>query len=133
MGTNFGPASIGANSVSGSSGTWAANGLGASFEERAGAASASSAGGDFESRAGSLTSSSTGEPRWPQSRFSSDSSSFGGGDSSNRFGDTSARFCDQGRFTDRSEFSSSDDRFPASAFNDNRNGLDTSYNSINKF
>jgi len=34
-------------------------------------------------------------------------------------------------FTEHSELSSSPDRFPARLFNDNRQGLDTSYNAIN--
>lgn len=55
--------------VGGGSSTWSANGLGASFEERAGAGS----GGDFESRAGGS--------RWPESKFP---------DSSNRFPDSGA-------------------------------------------
>ncbi len=99
--------------VGGGSSTWSANGLGASFEERAGAESPS--GGDFESRAG-------GGSRFPESRFPDSSNRFGA-DSASRFGDSSARFGDQNRFPERTELSSSSDRF-----NDNRSGLDTTYN-----
>ncbi|MGA9723940.1 MAG: hypothetical protein WBQ86_15890 [Candidatus Binatus sp.] len=95
--------------VGGGSSTWSANGLGASFEERAGAGS----GGDFESRAGGS--------RWPESKFPDSSNRFP--DSGSRFGDSSARFGDQNRFPERTELSASSDRF-----SDNSNGLDTTYN-----
>lgn len=111
MGTSISPPSL-SNDGGGGSSTWSANGLGASFEERAGG---SAAGGDFESRAG-------GGSRWPESRLNTDSSKRFG-DSASRFGDSSKRFGDQDRFPERAELSSSSDRF-----NDNRNGLDTTYN-----
>ena len=134
MGTSFAPTSIGSNDIGGGSSTWGASGLGASFDERAGAASASGGGSDFESRACSSTSGSAGGSRWPRSRFSGDSSSSGfGSDTSNRFGNSSGRFSDQDRFPDRNELSSLGDRFPASAFNDNRMGLDSNYNAINNY
>jgi hypothetical protein len=120
MGTSNGSSDIG-----GGSSTWGASGLGGSWSERAGAASASGMGADFESRAGSATSGSTGGSRWPES-------SLGAADTSSRFSGSSSRFPDQNRFTDRSELSSSD-RFPGTSLNDNRMGLDTSYNAINNF
>ena len=119
MGASYAPASIGSSDIGGGSSTWGASGLGASFDERAGAASGSSGGADFSSRAGSLTGGSTGESRWPESALATDTST--------RFGDSSARFPDQDRFPDSSELSSSD-RFPSGRFNDNSNGLDTNYN-----
>jgi len=122
-GTSFGPSSIGSDDLGGGSRTWGSSSLGASFDERAGAASASGAGADFESRAGLAASGSTAQSRWPESRFS--------GDTSGRFKDSSGRFPSSDRFKERSELSSSSDRFPASKFNDNRMGLDTSYNAIN--
>jgi hypothetical protein len=118
MGTSISP-SIGSSDIGGGSSTWGASGLGASFDERAGAASAAGMGADFESRAGS----SASESRWPGSSL--------GADTSSRFGGSSGRFPDQNRFTERSEMSSSPDRFPARSFSDNRQGLDTSYNAIN--
>jgi len=119
--TSFAPTSIGSGSgsIGGGSSTWGASGLGASFDERAGAASASGMGANFESRAGSSASGS----RWPGSSL--------GADTSSRFGGSSSRFPEQNRFTEHSELSSSPDRFPARLFNDNRQGLDTSYNAIN--
>jgi hypothetical protein len=112
MGSSISVPSI-SNDTGGGSSTWSANGLGASFEERAGAESAS--GGDFESRAGGS--------RWPEStRFSDSSNRFG--DSAGRFGDSSSRFGgDQNRFPERTDLSSSSNRF-----NDNSGGLDTTYN-----
>jgi len=118
MGTSLAPPSFGSNDSGGGSGTWGASGLGASFDERAGAASGFGAGADFESRAGSSVSGSTAESRWPESALSAATSS--------RFGGSSDRF------PERSELSSSD-RFPASSFNDNPMGLDTNYNAINNF
>jgi hypothetical protein len=111
------------NDTGGGSSTWSANGLGASFEERAGAASPFASGGDFESRAGSQTSGSNAASRWPESRFNGGSSNRFSADSGSRFGDSSNRFGGQDRFPERSELSSSSDRF-----NDNRMGLDTNYN-----
>jgi hypothetical protein len=117
LGTSIGSVVNGVNSdtsgdFGGGSRTWGASSLGASFEERAGAASASGAAG-FDSRAGSESGS-----RFPtDSRF----------DSGDRFSDSSARFGDTDRFG-QSRFTDSD-RFPPSAFNDNRMGLDTHYSS----
>ena len=120
MGASYAPASIGSSDVGGGSSTWGASGLGASFDERAGAASASSGGADFSSRAGSLTGGATGESRWPESALATDTST--------RFGDSSARFPEgKDRFPDTSELSSSADRFATSRFNDNPSGLDTNY------
>ncbi len=116
----------GGGSTGAGSDTWGANGLGGSFEERAGAASASGAGADFDSRAGSMTSESAAESRWP-------GSAFGAADAASRFGDSSARFPDKDRFLDDSGLSPTTNRFPPSLFNDNRNGLDTTYNAINNY
>ncbi len=110
MGTSIAPPPL-PNDGGGGSSTWSANGLGASFDERAGAESAS--GGNFESRAG-------GGSRFPESQFPDSSSRFG--DSASRFGDSSSRFGDQNRFPEHTELSSSSDRF-----SDNGNGLDTTY------
>lgn len=120
------------NSGGGSS-TWGASGVGASFDDRAGAA-ASAGGGDFESRAGS-SSSGSGDSRWPASGFDGDSSSGGlAGDSSSRFADSSDRFAaDSDRFTSNSELSGSTDRFPSSSLDDHQGGLDTEYNAVNNF
>lgn len=107
-----------------SSSTWGASRLGASFQERAGAASRS-AGGDFDSRAGSLTGGSSSDSRWPGTQFSSEGTSDRFGDSSDgssdRFSTNDNRFCSH------SEFTSSADRFGKSAFSDNGTGLDTNY------
>ncbi len=110
----------GSMGAGGGSDTWGANGLGGSFEDRAGAASASGAGSDFDSRAGSMASLSTAESRWP-------GSAFGATGAASRFGDSSARFPDKDRFLDDTGLSPTTDRFPPSLFNDNRNGLDTTY------
>lgn len=112
MGSSISVPSI-SNDGGGGSSTWSANGLGASFDDRAGAASPFAAGGNFDSRAGSGS-------RFPESRFTDSSNRFG--DSASRFGDSSNRFSDHDRFPERSELSSSD------RFNDNRMGLDTNYN-----
>ena len=119
------------NSGGGSS-TWGASGVGASFDDRAGAA-ASAGGGDFESRAGS-SSSGSGDSRWPESGFNGDSSSGGlAGDTSDRFAASSDRFADTGRFTANSALSDSTDRFPSSSLDDHQGGLDTEYNAVNNF
>jgi hypothetical protein len=115
MGTDFAP----------SSSTWGASRLGASFQERAGAAS-QSAGGDFDARAGSLTGGSASESRWPGTELSSAAAP------TDRFGDSSGgstdRFpTDDTRFCSHSEFTSSADRFGKSAFSGNSAGLDTNY------
>jgi hypothetical protein len=109
---------VSSDNLGGGSTTWGASSVGGSFEERAGAASSSGMGADFESRAGS----STAESRWP-------GSGFGSGDTSSRFGGASGG--DSGRFPETNRFNprdfSSSGRFPGTAFNDNPNGLDTSY------
>ena len=116
---------VSSDDIGGGSTTWGASSVGASFEERAGAASSSGAGSDFESRAGSMSGASGADSRWPAT------SQLDSGDTSSRFGDSSG--ADSGRFpaTSRldqpSELSSSTDRFARSAFDDNQNGLDTSY------
>ena len=120
MGANYAPASMGSSDIGGGSSTWEASGVGAGFDERAGAASGSSGGADFSSRAGSFTGGSTGDSRWPESALATDTST--------RFGDSSARFPDKDRFPDSSDLSSSSDRFPSGRFNDNSSGLDTNYN-----
>jgi hypothetical protein len=104
----------------GGSRTWGASSLGASFDERAGAASSSAGGADFDSRAGSTTGRLDSSSRFPTE------SRLGSGDS-DRFGASSGRFVDTDRFG-QSQFQEQD-RFPSSAFNDNRMGLDTTYNS----
>jgi hypothetical protein len=119
MGTSSAPSSFGSNDVGGGSSTWGASGLGASFDQRAGAVSASGMGADFESRAGSSAGGSAAGSRWPETGLSADTS--------NRFGDSS------NRFSDRGELSSSSDRFPASALSGNRMGLDTSNNPISNY
>jgi hypothetical protein len=115
---------VSSDDIGGGSTTWGASSVGASFEERAGAASSSGAGSDFESRAGAMTSGSTAGSRWPAT------SQLDSGDSSSRFGDSSGadsgRFPQTDRFNQTSQLDSSD-RFPPSAFNDNQNGLDTGY------
>jgi hypothetical protein len=124
MSTNTAPTSTGSSDIGGGSSTWGASELGASFDERAGAASPFSAGADFESRAGSATRGLTGESRWPESALDTDTST--------RLGDSSDRFPDQDRFPDRAELSSAD-RFPARSLNDNPMGLDTHYNAANNY
>jgi hypothetical protein len=119
MGTSIG-STIGSGDIGGGSSTWGASSTGGSFEERAGAASQSGTGGNFDSRAGSMTGGSTSQSRWPESKLS-------GGESSSRFGDSSARFQDQDRFKERTDLSSSADRFPPTRFNDSKMGLDTNY------
>ncbi|MGA6974090.1 MAG: hypothetical protein WBY93_20860 [Candidatus Binatus sp.] len=121
------------NSGGGGSSTWGASGVGAGFDDRAGAASSSAGGGDFESRAGS--SSVSEDSRWPKSGFENDSSSGGlDSDSSNRFATSTDRFADTDRFQGTSELSdSSSDRFPASPLDDHQGGLDTEYNAVNNF
>ncbi|HXN12626.1 MAG TPA: hypothetical protein VN865_05975 [Candidatus Acidoferrales bacterium] len=122
MGTSIG-STVSSDDLGGGSSTWGASSVGASFEERAGAVSSSGTGDDLSSRAGSITGESGS--RWPAT------SQLGSGDASSRFGDSSG--ADSGRFpaTSRldqpSELSSSTDRFARSAFDDNQNGLDTSY------
>ena len=120
------------NSVSGGdlgSRTWGASSLGASFDQRAGAASGSGAVADFDSRAGSMTGASGPDCRWPVA------SGLGRNlDTSKRFNDSadggSDRWSQTERFPARGDLSaSSSERFPASAFNDNKMGLDTTYNS----
>jgi hypothetical protein len=127
MGTSIGSAvnsvsSAGSGELGGGSQTWGASSLGASFDERAGAASGSGSGESFESRAGASSSGSTSESRWPASQFTS-------GDSGTRFGDSSTRFQDQGRFTERTDLAGSADRFPAGALDQNHQGLDSHYSS----
>jgi len=119
---------VASDNVGGDTRTWGASSLGGSFEERAGAVSSSGAGADFDSRAGSMTGGSGPESRWPTA------SHFSTSESANRFGDSgngsSSRFSTTDRFAERADLSaSSSDRFPASEFNDNRMGLDTTYNS----
>jgi hypothetical protein len=117
MGTDLAP----------SSSTWGASRLGASFQERAGAAS-QSASGDFDARAGSLTGGSASESRWPGTELSSSTAP------TDRFADSSGGSADrfatsENRFDSHSEFKSSADRFPKSAFSDNSAGLDTNNNT----
>jgi len=123
-GANLGPASTGSGDLGGGSGTWGANGLGGSWSDRVGAVSPFAAGADFESRTGSMTSGAAAQSRWPGSKLA-------GADTSGRFGDSSARFPDKDRLLDDSGQSPTTNRFPPSLFNDNPNGLDTTYNPIN--
>ncbi len=104
----------------GGSRTWGASSLGGSFEDRAGAASSSGAAG-FDSRAGGLTGGSGSDSRWPTE------TELGRSASTDRFGGSNDRFSNDDRFG-QSQFQDQD-RFPPSAFNDNRMGLDTTYNS----
>jgi hypothetical protein len=122
MGTNFAPPSFGSNDSGGGSSTWGASRLGASFDERAGAASQSS-GGNFDSRAGSMTGGSTSQSRWPKTQLDSGAGQDRFGGNNDRFGST------KDRFGERKELSGSQDRFPHSAFSDNRQGLDTHFAS----
>lgn len=114
---------VSSDDLGGGSRTWGASSLGASFDERAGAASASTAGGDFASRAGSMSGASSSESRWPASSQLQD------GASSDRFSASSNRFQDQDRFPNRADLSSSSDRFPAGVLDQNRQGLDSHYSS----
>ncbi len=120
MGTSIGN-TVGSDDLG--SRTWGASSLGASFDERAGAASASAGGGDFDSRAGSMTGGSAAASRWPAT-----SSLESGDGSSNRFSD-SKRFQDQNRFPTRSDLSASSNRFPPGALDQGRQGLDSHYSS----
>jgi hypothetical protein len=101
--------------------TWGASSLGASFDERAGAASTSMQ-GSFAARASEMSGAAASESgsRWPTSQFAEQQDRFG--KSSDRFGS------DADRFPQRTELSGSD-RFPASRFNDNSMGLDTHFAS----
>ncbi|HLX06132.1 MAG TPA: hypothetical protein VKR28_11380 [Candidatus Binatus sp.] len=119
MGTSVGNA-VSSDDLGGGSSTWGASSLGASFDERAGAASGAGAGQDFEARAGSSAEGSGPEARWP-------STSPLDGDSSGRFTDND-RFQDQERFPERN-LEASGDRFPGGALDQNRGGLDTHYSS----
>jgi len=103
--------------LGGGSRTWGASSLGGSFEERAGAASGSSGGASFESRVGSSGSGLGSDSRWPTSRFQS---------GQDRFSDTE-RFKSEDRFPQRN--SSSGNRFPSSALDQNRQGLDSHYSA----
>jgi hypothetical protein len=123
MGTSIG-STVSSDDLGGGSRTWGASSLGGSFQDRVGATSPFAAGADFESRAGSMGAGAASASRWPESKLKA-------GDSSSRFGDSSSRFQDQNRFPQRNQLSSSSDRFPPSAFSDNKMGLDTHYNSIN--
>jgi hypothetical protein len=122
LGTSIGSVVNSVNSdtsgdIGGGSRTWGASSLGASFDERAGAASGSGAGQDFESRAGSSGSGLGSDSRWPTR--SQDSAN-------DRFADTT-RFQDEDRFPERT--SASENRFPSGVFDQNRQGLDTHYSS----
>jgi hypothetical protein len=121
MGTNFAPPSFGSNDSGGSS-TWGASRLGATFDERAGAGS-QSPGGGFDSRAGSMTGGSNSQSRWPKTQLDS-------GAGQDRFGANNDRFgATKDRFGEHKELAGSQDRFPKSAFTDNRQGLDTHFAS----
>jgi hypothetical protein len=125
--------SSGAMSSGSGSSTWGASGVGGSFDDRAGAET-SFGGGDFDSRAGSSSSSASGDSRFPASPFDGQSSSGGlGGDSADRFADSSGRFADTDRFSGTSELSDSSDRFPTGSLDDHQGGLDTEYNAVNNF
>src|ERR1700686_4091705 len=121
MGSSIGSVVNSVNSDSsgdlgGGSRTWAASSLGASFDERAGAASGSSGGAGFEARAGS-SGSGSGSDRFPTSQFEGDQ---------DRFSDAE-RFKSQDRFPVRNDASA--DRFPTSALDQNRQGLDSHFSS----
>jgi hypothetical protein len=120
MGTSIGSSVSNTTGDIGGSSTWSASSLGAGFDERASAAG-SGLGGDFESRAASSASASGSESRWPTSALASGTERFS--ENSDRFKDQ-----DQDRFRARTDLSSSD-RFPPSAFDQNREGLDTHYSS----
>ena len=116
MGTSVGSA-VNSDDLGGGSRTWGASSLGANFDERAGAASGSGAGADFNSRAGSSGSGAGSDSRWPQSQFES---------KQDRFSDTE-RFKSDDRFPQRN--SASENRFPQSELDQNRQGLDSHYSS----
>jgi hypothetical protein len=126
MGTSIGN-TVSSDDLGGGSRTWGASSLGASFDERAGAASASGSGADFDSRAGSTGGGSPADSRWPTT------SPLEGGDGSDKFSDSSSRFQDQDRFAERGDLSASSDRFPERSFGDNQGGLDTSGNAISNY
>jgi hypothetical protein len=120
VGTAGGSMGTSNDDFGGGSRTWGASSLGASFDERAGAASASGAGADFDSRAGSAGGLAS-DSRWPSaSQFD--------GEPSDRFSDSSSRFQDQDRFTERTDLSASD-RFPGGVLDKNSQGLDTHFSS----
>ena len=68
MGTSIAPPSVGSDDLA-EARDLGRQPLGASFEERAGAASSSAAGGNFDSRAGSMTGGSASQSRWPKSQI----------------------------------------------------------------
>jgi hypothetical protein len=123
-GTTIG--SIGSTDIGGGSSTWGASSVGASFDERAGAASGSSLGQSFDARAGA-SGSSFSEERWPGTGFSGNNSE----GSSDRFAASEERFGGGAdRFPERTDLSDSN-RFPESPFVENKTneGLDTHYSS----
>lgn len=122
MGTNFAPPSFGSSDNGGGSSTWGASRLGATFDERAGSAS-QTLGGSFDSRAGAVSGGPSSQSRWPKTQLDS-------GAGSDRFGSNNDRFgASTDRFGEHKELSSSTNRFPQSAFTDNRQGLDTHFAS----
>ena len=113
------------NDNGGSSGTWGASRLGASFEERAAAVSGSGKGESFEARAAAMSGRCfCSESRWPGTGFSGNSGS------KDRFGASEDRFKTGDRFTANDRFTSSGSRWPTSSFQDHM-GLDNHYNSVN--
>ena len=115
--------SLSGGSLGGGSRTWGASSLGASFDERAGAASGSGTSQSFEARAGAGSGS---ESRWPTQ------SGLNNNETSKRFSSDAGadRWAQTDRFPSRDKLSStSTNRFPPSAFNDNKMGLDTHYSS----
>jgi hypothetical protein len=118
MSTDFAPPQ---GDNGGSSRTWGVSALGSSWSDRAGAASGLGQATDFASRASAMTSQSAGaESRWPETGISSAKSSFDNA-SSDRFS------ASQDRFPSRDL--SSDCRWPASSFPDNK-GLDSTFNTL---
>jgi hypothetical protein len=109
----------------GSSRTWGVSALGSSWSDRAGAASGLGQATDFASRASAMTqgSATAAGERWPQTGISSAKSSFDNA--------SSDRFSEQGGSQDRfpSRDLSSDCRWPASSFPDNK-GLDSTFNTL---
>ena len=100
--------------------TWGASSLGASFDERAGAAGSHVQ--CFSARASQMTGAAASESgsRWPTSEFA---------DKTDRFAESSDPFASNAdRFPQHTELSGSD-RFPQSRFNDNSMGLDTHFAS----
>jgi hypothetical protein len=126
LGTSIGGAVGSVSNLGSGSSTWGASSVGESFDQRTGSASGSSAGADFASRAAALSGGAGAQSRWPESGFQQSTGS------NDRFGSSgngsNDRFSTTDRFTERTGLSeSSANRFPGTALDDNKMGLDNSY------